>query len=226
MDAARYTAPRAGRPRHIPAASTRPPREQILDAAAKLFTSQGFAATSTREIADAVGIRQASLYYHFQDGKGAILGELLEMTVRPTLDSLDDLAQIQAGEARLYSLAYRDARVLAKLMHNIGILPTLPDVMPTPECQEYEVARQELRSAYGVLGISCASDSVICTIDKAQLGAMILQQVEGVIRDRAANPERVVTANELHAVAATCLRICDVPQHRIEAASIVRTDVL
>ena len=40
-------------------------REEILDASAELFTTQGFATTSTHQIADAVGIRQASLYYHF-----------------------------------------------------------------------------------------------------------------------------------------------------------------
>lgn len=221
MDSARYTAPRAGRPRHIPAVSQVPPREQILDASARLFTSCGFAATSTREIADVVGIRQASLYYHFA-GKPGILAELLEMTVRPTLDSLDELAQIETDEARLYSLALRDAHVLAELMHNIGILPTHPDVAKTPECQEYETARQQLRQAYAALGISCASDAVIGTVDKSQLGAMIIQQVEGVIRDRVGG--HVVTDVELHAVAATCLRICGVPQDKIEAAA--RTCVL
>jgi len=219
------TARRAGRPRHTPGRSQLAPREQILGAAAQLFTSRGFAATSTREIAEKVGIRQASLYYHFA-GKEAILAELLEMTVRPTLDSLDELAQIGTDEGRLYALAYRDARVLAKLMHNIGMLPTHPDVAPTPECQEYEVARRELRSAYAALGISCATDPVLSTIEKPQLGAMIIQQVEGVIRDRAADPEHDITECELHAVAATCLRICGVPQDRIEAASAVRTDVL
>ena len=40
-------------------------RAEILDAAAELFTTRGFAATSTRHIAEAVGMRQASLYNHF-----------------------------------------------------------------------------------------------------------------------------------------------------------------
>ena len=221
MDTARYTAPRPGRPRHTPDRSKVPPREQILDAAARLFTGQGFAATSTREIADLVGIRQASLYYHFA-GKEAILAELLEMTVRPTLDSLDELARIETDDARLYSLALHDAHTLAELMHNIGILPTCPDVAPTAECQEYEAARQQLRSAYGVLAVSCASDAVISTIDKAQLGGMILQQVEGVVRDRVTG--HVVMTSELYAVAAACLRICGVPEDRVQAAA--RTCVL
>ena len=60
------------------------PRAQILDAAAELFVRQGLAATTTRQIADRVGIRQASLYYHFA-GKDEILLELLTQSVRPSL---------------------------------------------------------------------------------------------------------------------------------------------
>lgn len=218
MDTSRYTASsRPGRPRHIPARTAgQTPREEILEAAAKLFTGQGFAATSTREIADSVGIRQASIYYHFS-GKDHILAELLEQTVRPTLDSLDELAQVATSEARLYTLAYRDARVLAELPHNIGTLPTHPDVTSADVCEEYEVARRQLRAAYGALGIACASDAVICSVSQKQLGEIIIQQVEGVVRTRAEGAD--VGDVELHAVAATCLRICGVPEDRAQTAA-------
>ena len=39
--------------------------DQILRAAARLFATKGFHGTSTREIADAVGVRQPSLFHHF-----------------------------------------------------------------------------------------------------------------------------------------------------------------
>src|SRR6201987_1299652 len=55
-------------------------REEILDAAAELFTNLGYASTSTRRIADAVGVRQASLYHHFAT-KDDILDALLAGTV-------------------------------------------------------------------------------------------------------------------------------------------------
>ena len=223
MDTARYTAPRPGRPRHVPDRSQVSPREQILDAAAQLFTGQGFAATSTREIADLVGIRQASLYYHFA-GKDDILSELLEKTVRPTLNSLDELTRVATPEAQLYSLALHDAHTLAELEHNIGLLPTLPDVATSPAFEEHEAARQQLSAAYAALGISCASDAVLSTVAKKQLGGMILQQVEGVVRARAAAVDVVVTTSELHAIAATCLRICGVAEDRVKKAA--RTCVL
>ena len=62
-----------GRPRLVPTQFEGSPREQILEVAARLFTSKGYAATSTREIAEAVGIRQASLYYR-DDGTGSGTG--------------------------------------------------------------------------------------------------------------------------------------------------------
>lgn len=40
-------------------------RREILDAAARLLRSQGYKATTLRDIAEEVGIRAASIYYHF-----------------------------------------------------------------------------------------------------------------------------------------------------------------
>jgi AcrR family transcriptional regulator len=42
-----------------------PSRRLILDTAARLLRSGGYHQTTLREIAEAVGIRKASLYYHF-----------------------------------------------------------------------------------------------------------------------------------------------------------------
>jgi AcrR family transcriptional regulator len=52
-------------------------RDRILDAALDLFARQGYAATSMRQIATAVGMRAPSLYNHFA-GKEAILAALID----------------------------------------------------------------------------------------------------------------------------------------------------
>ena len=75
-----------GRPRkNRPRRRGKTARDEILDASSELFTVQGFATTSTHQIADAVGIRQASLYYHFPS-KTEIFLTLLMGTVQPALD--------------------------------------------------------------------------------------------------------------------------------------------
>ena len=52
-------------------------KQEILEAALELFSVQGFEATSISQIANAVGIRKASLYSHFES-KQAILDTLLK----------------------------------------------------------------------------------------------------------------------------------------------------
>ena len=55
-------------------------RKEILEAALELFSVQGYEATSISRIADAVGIRKASLYSHFES-KQEILDELIKTTL-------------------------------------------------------------------------------------------------------------------------------------------------
>ncbi|MFE4948781.1 TetR/AcrR family transcriptional regulator [Leifsonia sp. NPDC056665] len=52
-------------------------REAAQQVALRLFTEQGYEATSLRQIADELGINKASLYYYF-DGKEAIVQSLLD----------------------------------------------------------------------------------------------------------------------------------------------------
>ena len=52
-------------------------KHEILEAALELFSVQGFESTSISQLADAVGIRKASLYSHFEN-KQAILDALVQ----------------------------------------------------------------------------------------------------------------------------------------------------
>ena len=52
-------------------------KQEILEAALELFSVQGFEATSISQIANAVGIRKASLYSHFES-KQAILDAIVK----------------------------------------------------------------------------------------------------------------------------------------------------
>lgn len=52
-------------------------RDRILEAALDLFARHGFAGTSMRQLAQAVGLRESSLYNHFP-GKAAIYHALID----------------------------------------------------------------------------------------------------------------------------------------------------
>ncbi|MER6971156.1 helix-turn-helix domain-containing protein [Nocardioides sp. NPDC000445] len=203
-----------------------PPREEILDAAACLFVNQGFAGTSTREIAEAVGIRQASLYHHFQN-KDEILEELLLLSVRPSLDIFEKIEVECPGEvpeATLYLLALIDVDTLARVPHNIGKLYAMPDVMMNVVYGQFQPARRELADAYGRLGAKVVSERVAATVSIKQLGGILIEQAETVIRSRA-DGDKVGRA-EADAIAAACLRVCGVPQDRIDQAAAIASDLM
>ena len=148
-----------GRPRHQqPSRPGATARDEILDAAAELFTTQGFASTSTRSIADAVGIRQSSLYHHFKT-KDDILEDLLEGTVSGGLEFARAVAALPAGGAgaespagtRLHAVALYDGTQLCSARWNVGVLYHLPEVRST-RFARFLAHRRELRRLYGELG--------------------------------------------------------------------------
>jgi AcrR family transcriptional regulator len=62
-------------------------RERILDAAERLFAERGFEGATLRDVAARVGVRNPSLYNHF-DSKEALYAAVLERGVGPVLRAL------------------------------------------------------------------------------------------------------------------------------------------
>lgn len=57
-------------------------RNEILDAAERLFAKQGFDGTSTADILKEVGIARGTLYYHFKSKEDILDGMIQRMTQR------------------------------------------------------------------------------------------------------------------------------------------------
>jgi AcrR family transcriptional regulator len=213
---------RAGRPRAVPdSAPELAPREQILLAAAALFVEQGFGGTTTRAIAEAVGIRQASLYYHYA-GKDDILAELLDRSVRPSTDIARHLehtaaADPSAAAAALYALAEADVRLLADTPHNIGSLYLMPEVRE-PRFDDFRTARDELQATYGRLGALAAaiSPDQEHALSPTILGALLIQVVEVVIPLR--RRDDPTPEPDPAAIAAAVLRLVGLNAEQIRTA--------
>jgi len=56
-------------------------RERLLDVAERLFQERGLARVTMRDIADAAGVRQASLYHHAPRGKAQLYREVFERMI-------------------------------------------------------------------------------------------------------------------------------------------------
>jgi AcrR family transcriptional regulator len=218
--------PRLGRPRHTPEESGAgaSPREQILDAAAALFVERGFAATSTRMIAERVGIRQASLYYHFS-GKDELLIELLSTSVRPSLDAVVAIEALvphrATAAAALYRLASVDVDTLVRTPHNVGTLYLLAEIQHE-RFDEFRAERRELQDAYVRLGAQVATPGVLSRMTPSQLGELLIQLTEVVIQIRRV---RGPDESDAAAIAASCLRLCGLADDAIDHARIEAAQV-
>ena len=173
-----------GRPRASGAAASRPDaRQAVLDAAGELFTGAGYAATTTRAIAERAGLRQASLYYHFP-AKEDILAALLAGTVRPSLELAAGLVGGDAPVAvRLWALAYADIGLLGGARHNLGALYLLPEVA-SPNLARFRAERAELKAVYGelVAAAGVAPDALTVRTD------LVFGLVESIAVTRRDNP--------------------------------------
>ncbi|MFG2129399.1 TetR/AcrR family transcriptional regulator [Streptomyces sp. NPDC048751] len=212
------TRPRQGRPRHTPPSDPgTSAREQILDAAGALFVERGIASTSTRMIAERVGIRQASIYYHFAT-KEEILAELLATSVRPSLEMVERIRALvperASPAAALYAVAAMDVRTLCRTPYNIGTLYLLPEVR-AERFDAFRIERGRLQENYGTLGALAAAEGVARSVPAERIGELLIQLVEVVIQIRRS---READAADTDAIASSCLRLCGLDESAVTAA--------
>jgi AcrR family transcriptional regulator len=212
------TGRRVGRPR----AEQRPEsglsaREELLAAAAELFTVRGYAATSTRAVAERAGMRQATMYHYFS-GKEDLLAELLEGTVTPSLELARRLLALEgpvSAEARLWHLCRSDVELLCRGPHNLGSLYLLPEVR-NERFAEFSRRRSELKEAYGRL---LAMTEVCRSLDGSELALrndLVFGLIEGVILIHRSDPERSVPAFA-SATADAALRVAGMREEELSA---------
>ncbi|MFH7598952.1 helix-turn-helix domain-containing protein [Streptomyces racemochromogenes] len=204
---------RVGRPRadRLRPPSSRPPREELLCAAAELFTVRGYAATTTRAVAERAGMRQATMYHYF-GGKEELLAELLESTVAPSLALsrrlLDDSGRPAA--LRLWELCRSDVLLLCGGPYNLGALYLLPE-LDRPRLGRFRRMRDELRHNYRALldatplGRELAGDRAGLSLR----GDLVFGLIEGVMLVRRSDPDRPVAAFA-EAAADAALRVAGV----------------
>jgi AcrR family transcriptional regulator len=74
-------------------------RQRILDVAAHLFATRGFAGTSIRDIAEELGVTKAALYYHFAS-KEVLLQHIVAQAFSAVNAVLDEQRDLTTREER------------------------------------------------------------------------------------------------------------------------------
>lgn len=106
-------------------------RERILRVASQMFARKGYTGTSTREIANEIGIRQPSMFHHFAS-KRAILETLLSYSVDDASIEARRAAESKGPAAvRLYRFLVRDTEHLSGSPYDLSGLH-VTEVMSDP----------------------------------------------------------------------------------------------
>ena len=157
-------------------------REEILAAALKLFTEFGIYAVSTRQIAQAVGISQPTLYAYFptkddighelQDRAFALLAEKLAAGDHGQIDNLDGVVRmlriyVDFGleNPDMYRIAFMsEGQHLGKLRHEPKDLAALPAVQATYGVLRGELAKLHARGLTVDLDVETLTQSAWTTM--------------------------------------------------------------
>lgn len=119
-------------------------RERILIEGSRLFAVRGYFGTATRDIADAVGIKQPSLFFHFPT-KQHIAEELLHYSLDRPSEVAKTLLGIDApAVVRLYRYLHFDTDHLLHSPYDLSGVHG-DDLMNTEEFHEWRIRAERLR---------------------------------------------------------------------------------
>lgn len=171
-------------------------RQRILLESSRLFAQHGYYGTSTRDIAETVGIRQPSLFHHFA-AKHAILAELINLDVGSTHDQVTRAHEFDADWAdRLHFFMLSDNTIFLSQEFDAGGLYG-PAVFVEPELEDQRHAIFELHRRTQELITSGITSGEFIDIDpefvrRASTGISF----EGM-RERGAHPQVALTDRPL-----------------------------
>jgi AcrR family transcriptional regulator len=158
-------------------------REQILDASLRLFSEKGFARTSVRDIAQAAGITDAAIYYHFASKRDLFEALLDERGFTAALESLER-AEITAGPTE--AIPAMALRALAFIYQNLDLMKVLmveamaDDPVAT---EEYQILVERWKKAEARILRSYAAQGLLRTEDVDELATQLVITILGALAD-------------------------------------------
>lgn len=155
-----------------------PTRHRILLEASRLFASRGYHGTSTRDIAEAVGIRQPSLFHHYAT-KQAIAEAVLAHDLEPSLAHVQQLAAAD-GSAAVRLFRYVRAEIQRGMTSPFDLRGLyFTDVLDEPEFAEWSDKTDDFLAAIRAIVEQGIADGVFVAVDPEftteAIDALVLQ---------------------------------------------------
>jgi AcrR family transcriptional regulator len=166
-------------------------REQILDGSLRLFSEKGFARTSVRDIAQAAGITDAAIYYHFASKRELFEALIEERGFTAALENLER-AEVTLPPEQAIPLIARNA--LAFIYQNRDLMKVLmveamaDDPVAT---EEYAALSRRWKRAEARILRIYAERGQLRTDDVDELAEQLVVTVLGVFSDYLMSPSPV-----------------------------------
>lgn len=163
-------------------------RDRILTEASRLFGERGYDGTSTRQIADAVGIKQPSLFHHFAS-KQAIMEALLDLTYAAPAAVAERLARGMGPAAtRLGEYIRWDVDYTLGLPYDLSAA-VAGDVLEQPAFARFRQDRDRLHAARQRMIEQGIAAGEFVEIDPAYAQQLVAAVALQTIRLRLGGPE-------------------------------------
>jgi len=180
-----------------------PTREKLLDEALTLFSQRGYAATGIRDILNAAGVTQPTLYHHFKN-KASLLQALIERHYGSSQQQLSETvndATTVANKLRAFTTASfefcsSDPRV-PRLMFQSYFGPTVPEIDGVLD----KLTEQRFRLVVGIMAYGIRTRD-LAESDPDFLALIFCSMVDQPINlfCRKTRPKRYLTPELAHSI--------------------------
>jgi AcrR family transcriptional regulator len=174
--------------------ASRTAREQLLDAAARVFAERGYRGASVERIAAEAGVTKGALYWNFES-KADLFFSLLDERVDKRVRMLVEATEAVAGEDTVTPLVSREIsdvvdeeRHMLLLTHEYWSLAARDPELSA----RYAERQRSLRTlvAHGLVAHHEAT-SIVLTADPEQLATGVIALANGLAMDRIIDPDSV-----------------------------------
>ena len=148
--------------------------DRILDIAEELFMVRGYKAVRLRDIADAVGMRHASLYYYVPKGKEQLFIAVMRRSMDRHEREMTRLIETTHGDIRAQAFAISDWLVSQPPLHLVRVMEVdLREIDPLKAGELSAVLLNALTKPL-VSALQRASENGEVTVEDPAMAAMAL----------------------------------------------------
>ncbi len=170
-------------------------RTQILDASLRLFSEKGFARTSVRDIAQAAGITDAAIYYHFASKRDLFEALIEERGFTAALENLER-AEITVGPREaITGIALGALEFIYSNRDLMKVLMLEAMAQDAVAAEEYRILVERWQRAEARILRHYAEHGQLRTEAIDELATQLVITVLGIFADHLMKPAAVTVSN-------------------------------